>query len=544
MSNKDVEKILNDISCSIFKSPISVEFRINESEQVVITANGIPTLYHLKDRVTKKASSKNLIDSITRNSSESKNVTLVVEYLKNITGNNLDWNKYIDRSVDIEDDIVDKARKELREHINGVKEIYIIPIEEKIESLNIDKSTLNKVWKDYIVSEYDVVEKIDSFRSYSTIKKSEEYPYLVLSSKTGKILLTKESTGHYLKVENIETELSKIKETERIINKCGDNIKPFLIIKEHMEMNQIKCLTKIENSNEVKEYGSKYDCENFYSKRITSYVKVNLIEDTLIIKDKKYSLNSIKDNADTIYSEIDKLFELAFEESMEHVRNKLKLRKEKFNKPYMTEILNLIYEFPLKGITTYVSILHGEESNKITSNDYDTSQSYKSMSDCSKTFITNKIKEFIDNGVICEGYYKASFGRYIGLSVSEETKKYIDSGNMCYTTNSTVDEYNIDSIKSLISKLRGVVSTSKARALLISLHGAELTFKKKDLSELLNFIESNRNMYREYEEIFIKSISSIIPVQYKPIFLLNSNMTSGVTKKTLKSIYDNMKDEP
>ena len=69
---------------------------------------------------------------------------------------------------------------------------------------------------------------------------------------------------------------------------------------------------------------------------------------------------------------------------------------------------------------------------------------------------------------------------------------------------------------------------------------ASIPFIKSDFDILLNFIENNRNIYREYEDIFNQCISKIVPIKYKPLFLLNSNFANGVNKKTLKSIYEHM----
>lgn len=540
MDNKEIIKILNQSAKSMFKDSISVIFRMSKGDQIILDVSGVYSAYSINGRVLKKSKTKSIIESVKRDSSELKCLELILNLLRDITYGEIDWNQYIKVNTNIDEEIVNKAKKVLREHINDVKEIYLIPIEEKIDSLNIDKSTLNKVWKEYIIPKYKVIEKINSFRSYSTIKKTEEYPYLILSSKTGRILLTEETTGHFLKVENIEAELSKIKETECILDKCGDNIKPFLIIKEYIDENKIKYTSKIENSNELKEYGPTFDYEYFYSNRINSEVKMNLIEGTLILKGNKCSLKDIGNDISPIQNEIDKVFELTFNEVLGILGDKVKARKEKFNKPYMIDILNLLCDFPQKGITTYVSILSGEKSHKISSNDYDKSASYGKMSDCKKTFITDKIREFIDIGVIDEDYYKASFGHYIGLTLSEEARDYIDNCNMDDVANDIEKNKNIDSLKELISELRDVVSVSRAKSLLMGLSNTELPFKKDDLNSLLDFIESDRAIYREYEDIFTENISKMVPAQYRPIFLLNSNMTTGVTKKTLKSIYDQM----
>lgn len=57
---------------------------------------------------------------------------------------------------------------------------------------------------------------------------------------------------------------------------------------------------------------------------------------------------------------------------------------------------------------------------------------------------------------------------------------------------------------------------------------------------LLDFIKGSRSLYRDYEDYFVTAISKIVPIKYKQLFLLNSNMSSGVVKKALVSIYNEM----
>lgn len=104
-------------------------------------------------------------------------------------------------------------------------------------------------------------------------------------------------------------------------------------------------------------------------------------------------------------------------------------------------------------------------------------------------------------GVINEDYYKASFGHYMGLTLSEEASDYIENYNMNNIANEIEEVKKINSIKELVGELRDVASVSRAKYLLINLSNAELSFKKEDLNSLLKFIEVDRSIYRDYEEL-------------------------------------------
>lgn len=545
MDNKEAVKILNQSSESMFDSSISVLFRLHNQNQIIIDFSISRSLRN-GSRILKKTKSKQTLDLVKIAQNPTKCSEIILNLVKDIslrdmTYRDINWDEYLVSAIDIDKKIIDKATEVLKGHIESVEEIYLDSITEKIDSLDaLSILDLNRIWRKQIVPKYNVIEDLYSFESYLEIKKLIKYPHLVLACKTGKILLTEDTTGHYLKVENNEEELTKIKETERVLDKCIDNINPFLIIEAYIDDNKNKYVSKAKDSNELKNYSLNFDYEDFYSKRITSKIKMSLLEGTLSLKNNQYYFKDIKDNMNIIRDEIDKIFELISDELVKTLEDAFKRIKEKYNKPYVLDILNLINDFPKKGITTYISILSGEVSYKMSSYNYDKSTSYGKMSGCKKSFIEDKIRECIDIGIIEDDYYKASFGHYIGLTLSEEARDYLDNYNMEGAINEFKDGKEIKSFEDLIVELRDVVTASRAKALLVSLSNKELPFKKEDLNSLLKFIEVDRSIYRDYEDLFVKSISKIIPVQYKPIFLLNANMTSGVTKKTLKSIYDYM----
>ena len=532
MDNKEVQKILNKTAENLFKKPMNVTFTINSQNQLILSVNGVFELCYVKGRPIKKVKSKEIIDAVKLKTNETLCSKLILELMREVVKERIDLNKYLDVDVNIDKNIIDNAKKLLKEHISDIKQFYINPITEIVDSIDIDKYNINEVWKKEIVPKYNVVNKIDSFRSYSTIKEYNNYPSLVLECKTGSISLTENTTENFLKVRNNEDGLSKIKETERILSKCCKNIKSFIKVKDIIEINEM-----LNTLSSVKEYKT-INYNTFYRSSINKRIKMDLVSGELILDTMVYNLetidlNEVKSVIDNIYSEVLKGTE-------EYIKNEIEKRKNKFNKPHVYNILNVINDFPKKGITTYASILVGESSSKIKSNDYDKSVSYGKMSEYSNSYITNKIRDFIDEGFINEDMYKASFGRYIGLTLSKESRDYIDNYDVkTNLTNINTSEEEIKCFNTLLNRLR-VLSSSKARVLLIKISETSLPFEKSDFDMLLNFIEKDRALYRDYEEVFNKCISKIVPTIYKPLFLLNSNFTSGVNKKTLKSIYELM----
>ena len=427
---------------------------------------------------------------------------------------------------------MDEAKELLKEHIESVEELYINPIRETISSIDVDSFSLNDIWKSEILPKYNVIDKIDSLKSYSSIKERKDYPELILECKTGSISMRETTTKHFLRVDNKKDELLKIRETERILGQCCKNINPYIEIKHIIQINEIlNTLSYVEGCKTI-------NYNKFYRNRISEKIKIDLISGELKLNDRCYNiqnidLNEIKNIIDNIYAD-------SIKETQNYIEDELNKRKEKFNKAHIYDILNVVNDFPKKGITTYVSILIGESSSKIKSNDYDKTESYGKMAEYTTSYITNKIRELIKEDFIEENTYKASFGRYIGLTLNSESKDYIDNYDMKNDlTNINNPSEDIKCFNTLLHKLR-TSSSSRARVLLVKATESSISFERDNFDKLLSFIEKDRALYREYEDVFNKCISKIVPVNYKPLFLLNSNFASGVNKKTLKSIYELM----
>ena len=542
MSNldiKDIENILNNTSSNLFHDPELIKFKILEETEQIIVSPSIKALQinsRLTYRMLKKAKSKEIISQI-RNAPATSHVKVLMDLLSYVVDYKIDWSKHINLEVNVKEEVIEKAKEVLKDHIEGVKEFLIDPISKLIKEIDVDKKELNQIWKDNILKRFDVVEKVDSFRAYSTMKESISYPYLILSCKTGSVYLTESSSVNFLKVEINKLELEKLKDTEKVLKEYSTYIGPFVETNKAIDI--IKMLDSSSFSS-IEDCYSESDYIRLYEEKFNRAISMHLLLGKISIDSKFYELSSVNLNEiKDIISATSKRISKEVEEHFEKESIKL---KERYGKPYTKEILGLINEFSKKGITTYVSILIGDTGSKITSNGYNKSPSYGSMSEFSKVYITNTIRELIDDDIIYESTFKASFGRYTGLILSDEAKDFIENcATLKNSDNTKCREFKIDSFKMLLNELRGL-SKPRASSLLIKTSESVLNFKKEDFNLLLEFIEKERSLYREYEEIFNRCISKIVPNIYKPLFLLNSNFLSGVNKKTLKTIHDMLED--
>lgn len=538
LNNNDIENILNKTSKELFNESVDLKFKITPSQQVQLLLSGPVSAKHpyLKNRLLNKAKSNSVLSSIRRSSKYSSYSDIILRVLKEVTKGNFNWNEYINLNLNISEDIIKQAKETLEDHIDGVKEFFIDEILEKIKNMDVDIEKLNSLWSEYIAVPNLAVKTLVSFDSYSKIKEKIVYPYLELSCITGSVKLTESSSGHFVKVENNDFEIEKLKKTLEILEKHSEYIKKFVEINDIID----ETIKEVELSNfniDEDDY-NKDNCISIYKNKMDKAINQYTLAGMLKIKSTTY--NVCCSDMSIIKEAIVNLSDIISNDVKNQVEAEIRRKKERFNQPYVVEILTLINDFSKKGITTYTSILLGEKGDKITSNKYDTSESYGCMNSYSKTYVTNVLREFIDSGLILEETYKASFGRYTGLTLSKDSKEFIKNCNKAIlSTSNNAPEIKIDSIETLLNELRGV-SLSRATLLLKKCSEESIPFEKKDFNMLLKFIDKERPLYRDYEETFNTCVSKIVPNKYRPLFLLNSNFESGVTKKTLKSIYDMM----
>lgn len=544
MEKNEIEKILNEASESMFNSDISVKFRITNAYQIMIDIKGVHSLGPIKNRIIKKVISQKIISNIEKEPSLDDCALEILELLNTVITKNINWNNYLTLVVDIDENIIDKAKNILKEHFNDVKDIYLDSISDKLNSTGLNKEDRIFIWNNYIYSkEYNILEDITSFKKYSSITKDLKYPYLILKSKVGSVRLNKNSTGRILKVENNEVELSKIKNTDEILSKCYKSIKPAMAIHKYIEEKKELDIANIELNDEFMKYSSIFEYKGYYTNIIYSKIIIDVINNELKVDSDKYALKEVEgDYSEIIKQHIDSICSEAYASTLDSFNSKIKANKDRFSSPYVLDILSLIDEVSKKGITTYISILAGDRNSKIINNDYDKALSYGKMSGCSKTFISDKIKELIKLNLIEEGYYRASFGGYYGLTLSNASKKFIQNRDVeIKAKSSSQEDITMNSLKELIEKLRMPSNQSRMKSLLlVASNNKEISSNKEDIVSLLDFIKNERSIYKDYENFFIDKVVKMIDLKYKPIFLLNANMSTGVVKKTFNSIYEKM----
>ncbi|MBQ3422086.1 MAG: hypothetical protein IJH34_10545, partial [Romboutsia sp.] len=435
LTNSDIENILNETSKSMFNKSVELAFKITPSEQVQLLLSGSVAAKHpyLKNRIISKAKSNSIIGEIRRTSTTSAHINIILNILKNVTVGRFNWNQYIEFNLNIDNDIIEKAKEALKEHIDTVESFFIQPIEVAISNITTDINALNLLWKEYIINPNVVIDSIDSFKEYTTVKEEVVYPYLELVSKTGKVKLTEDSMEHFIKVENDNLEIEKLKETLRILDKYSEQIKKFIDINSIID-EVIKEREKI-GFDIDESYYNKSNCISIYNKKINRAIDKDILAGELKINSITYNVCS--NDVNIIKEALINLSNKISDDIKNQIEEEIRRCKERFNKHYTVEILSLINDFSKKGITTYVSILSGEKGTKITSNKYDTSESYGCMESYTKAYITNTLRDFIESGIIIEQTYKASFGRYTGLTLSNESKEFIKNCNTAILTTNT-----------------------------------------------------------------------------------------------------------
>lgn len=198
-------------------------------------------------------------------------------------------------------------------------------------------------------------------------------------------------------------------------------------------------------------------------------------------------------------------------------------------------IIGLIKEFPKKGITTYVSILFGDNNNKMKQNGYDKTKYYGKLNNLKKVAIEEKIRALININIIIESNYKASFGQYTGLTLPNNYK--ISNENIKKIENNLVEKDRSSfNIKDFIAELK-ILNDKKTFIENVKI----INFRHEDINSIVSFIINDRSVYRNEEKLLITKLSSIIPKKYAAIFLMNSNIQKGVVSKTLKNISDELK---
>lgn len=268
-----------------------------------------------------------------------------------------------------------------------------------------------------------------------------------------------------------------------------------------------------------------------------SIQRIDLIENILFIDGIIFSFDELINGYDNILNMIKERFNIILKEVKKQCHDKKDKIKSTLTDAENNYIINLIKEFPKKGITTYVEILHGDNNAKMSKYDYNTSESYGKLKSLKGITIENKIDELVKCKYINCCSFNASFGTYQGYVISSNIDEIIND------MNDTIDK----TIKESIPK---EVNIKQFLNYLITLDDIEdylnkvniIDFKHEDILNIINFITNQRNLYKTCEKTFIDKLCGIIPEKYSSLFLMNSNLEKGVVSKTLKEIAITIKE--
>lgn len=524
--------LFTNLAESVFSPKLLVKFRINDNDQVILDAECESKNLCLKNRTTSVVLSNTLFNDIEKAKNDfSKQQVSVLKFLGEIFKGNK-WKNYIVAEVKISKEIEEQALEFMKEHILGVGELYTDSIVEQIENSKIDKSYLLSFWSKYVSKQNDVVKDILTFYNYSNIKRIEEFPEVKLMHTTGYMTLKGNSDPRFFKVEVNKDEMNRIRETEKILPKA---LKEAKLVKEIEDVaNNIlsSFLEEILNTEKCLAYKNTYDCEAALRRK--SNLDFNFNSSTMKVNSIVFS---IYDDIDKIKNAISQGYKKDYEVVMTRLDDAIMREKSIASDTELLEVLKVIKDSPKKGITTYVDILAGSDSPKMRNYDYNKLSSYGKFSDYTKKYITDKISLAIENNLVLKANFRASFGSYTGLVLSDKAKDSLkaikDNGN-----DDLVNELKIESFKDFRKEVEKASTESGFRLALLNMKNNLKDFTKEDVNEMIDFIINDRVMYRKYEDVFVSLISGIVPSIYKSIYLLNANMSSGVTQKTFLNIYE------
>ena len=431
----------------------------------------------------------------------------------------------------ITEEIVCNASELLKNEYNN----YLV---HRIESVN---SLLNQdvkdLWKYYGKYLYDKCNMVNDFefmnQKFKRIIKNKDIFNLSIATSNN-IISIKYNTFNGTTEPVIGINKEKIKRIENTIIFLSEN----KFIKQIVSFN--KDYLK-EKSNYLKNIKTEIKNQN-----ITEFM--SLVTEGLIVPELeldvekecfKYGVKFIKLTKinicyDKCIDEIKKDFNLLLEKVKKNctdIRNKIKNTLKDIDN---YNILKLIIDTSKRGITTYISILHGDETSKMLENSYNKLPSYAKLSHLKKNIIEEKINYLEDINCIHCSSCRTSYGSYMGYSIDSAIKKRILSVDV--VTEVAIEKGEV-SIKELLHEIQGM---ENAGDYLLSVEINKIDHS--DIVLILDFIINNRKCFAKVESLFIDKLCGLIPIKYAPIFEMNSNLEKGVTSKTLNKFSEKLRE--
>jgi hypothetical protein len=537
---------------------LSVNIRMKDDKKYGIKPRKIKSYLILSEEETKE-----IIESIDNCENIDKIKLLVACSIlskKDLIDEHLYKVFYSDISLD--EKTLNQVEKIIEDRYKEIKKEHIDKITNSLKELGALKKEFLKCWdNNYIEKSADVFDEITSF---TYLKKSciEKHPLAIkfvsdildievkLGSKYGNISTT-----------NKDEIIEKINKTSDLVSDIALIFRDYIDIRDYTKVKVIESFIKF-YEEEVLRYKPIFNFEKRLLEKCEVYIDANA---------RGFKVNNAiinPDNLSNYKDEIDLEIDRAIEEIKLELNKKVEMLSVVRNDEKSKAIIDLIFEFPKKGITTYVAILKGD-SKKLNNKDYKKSSQFAKMSNLNERQISGLIDNLTRGRYIEKDEFKASFGWYYGyvidsnyknfikclnqdVDVKKEKEKLLSSirdkrGNLINPYNrksklstAVVKSYkkDIDSVDMLILELEKENLSWIEKILSIAKQGIK-NVTSEDVVNLTSFLLDS-DSYKNHEEEMINFILTIITNEYKALFVLKQNFAKGKTKELFKTIIERM----
>lgn len=192
-------------------------------------------------------------------------------------------------------------------------------------------------------------------------------------------------------------------------------------------------------------------------------------------------------------------------------------------------LLKVIDESPKKGTQTYVEILKGSKNKKMSDYNYQALASYGALADVQTAEILHNLTALIVDGLIEKRQFKATFGTYEGLILSEKGREAIGLGQQLKLP-------TIKRVSDFISGMTQYKTEAEREGLIQQLASVSLD-KAEDVATLIEFVVHQRSCYSKSQSLFFEVLTQIIDSKYTPLILLNANLVTGGMRTRLLDLH-------
>lgn len=532
---------LNDYIFLVFGEDTTLSFSCINRCQLKLTSSGVIYINStaFREAVFKINETNELFNKYLDVNNDLEFIELLIKFLKTSNATSIyNWDSIIEYDLEatFNKEVVSKARKMLKEHYKDLNEFFFEDYIKWMDLLKEDKEDFLKFWKENISTVLPVIKDLSKLSSYSKIKKEQEFPKIILSTTTASVSFSNKTHIDMLSIKINNKELNIVKNTKAELKHAIEAFTSYKELKNYIDKHIQKLLLEF-TSSKYSEYKSIYDCERkildesnyrFDASRWCIIFKNSY----LFFNNMEFSFNFI----DLHFEELNKIIKSEFNKMVTKISNS-------FSKEDNYYTLKAVFDNSKKGITTYISILKGETNSKIRDYGYDKSPAYGKLSQYTKKEIESIIRNLIQDNLIVEKNFRASFGNYIGLEVSKELIDYIKKSEVKQEEKKVIVELKVDSVSDFIKRFIDSDNNNRNLIIIKSLKENIQSINQVDIQNMIDFIKGNRKLYRECEKEIIDLFSNITPSKYKTLYLLNANLSNGVLKDMFTSIYNSISDD-